>query len=107
MFVLSVQVPPAPIPEQYQYLRKSVKHGVRLVLLQGVAEAGEDQHPHAHRHAQQQKLSVQIFVFVKDQHSLAHCAQQKKIVVKVLSYKVNTELLLCHKFNDQNISNNR
>ena len=88
MFVLSVQVPPAPIPEQYQYLRKSVKHGVRLVLLQGVAEAGEDQHPHAHRHAQQQKLSVQIFVIVKDQHSPAHRAQQKKLALKVLPYKL-------------------
>ena len=83
-----MQVPPVPIPEQHQYLRKCVKHGIRLVLLQGVAEAGEDQHSHAHRHAQQQKLSVQIFVFVKDQHSLAHRAQQKKLALKVLPYKL-------------------
>ena len=37
-----------------QRLGQGVEHCVRLVLLQGIAQASEDQHAHAHRHAQQQ-----------------------------------------------------
>ena len=43
-------------------LWQCVEHCARLILLQGVTQAGKDQHPHAHRHRQQQKLSVQEHV---------------------------------------------
>ena len=39
-----------------QGLGQGVEHRAGLVLLQGVGQAREDQHPHAHRHAQQQQL---------------------------------------------------
>ena len=48
------------------HLRKCVEHGVWLVLLQGVAQPGKDQHSHAHRHAQQQKLSVNIILNISE-----------------------------------------
>ena len=41
-----------------QCLGQGVEHGVGLVLLQGVPQASEYQHPHAHCHRQQQQLPV-------------------------------------------------
>ena len=39
-----------------QGLGEGVEHGVGLVLLQGVPQPREDEHPHADRHRQQQQL---------------------------------------------------
>ena len=39
-----------------QGLWEGVEHGVGLVLLQGVPQPSEDEHPHADRHRQQQQL---------------------------------------------------
>ena len=43
-----------------QGLGQRVEHRVRLVLLQGVAQPGEYQHPHADRHTEQQQLPVAV-----------------------------------------------
>ena len=40
-----------------QCLRKSIKHGVWLIFLQGITKTGKYEHAHAHSHAQEQQFS--------------------------------------------------